>query len=208
MPVSLFARVRKQDPEFPAPLAWVAATVIGCGAGYGGNGVQGVFAPVGLFPLALGAIVGLAVGGVWLARREATKLSVLGSAVFAAVICVATMHYAAYFTAIRAEEERIAKIPPEAILFDPNVKREATWLGNFGDYMTHEMAQGRGLGSYHVQGAGLIVWWILDGLAIAGAATFAALTPTGSLIAAAAQASRHENQAGDAPDGPDSGAVS
>lgn len=172
---SPFAIPTSRTPETPAFVAWLGAAAVGFGSGFAAVYIQESFAPIGVFPLALGAITGLAVGGVWSARGGGARRAVLRSALLAGVICITTLHYGSYFASRRADAARRANVPAAAAFVEPNlINQENPALRTFPDFMKREWRRGRGLGSYHVQGIGLGLWWLLDGLAIVGAAMVAA----------------------------------
>lgn len=160
---------------------WLGAVAVGFGTGFAAVYVQDTFAPVGVFPLMIGLISGLAVGGVWLARGAASKRSVLFTGLLAGAVCAATLHYGSYFAARRAEERRIADAADKASMFVPEARNFLPFQ-TFGGYMQREWARGRTLGTAHVRGPWLGVWWALDAALILGAATFGARSAAKSII--------------------------
>lgn len=169
------------QPETPVFFVWLGAAAVGFGAGFAAVYVQDTFAPVGVFPLLLGLISGLAVGGAWLARGAATKRSVLLTGLLAGVVCIATLHYGSYFAARRADERRIADAADKARMLVPEARNFVPFQ-TFGGYMQREWARGRGLGPVHVRGPWLGVWWAVDAALILGAAMFGARSAAKSIV--------------------------
>lgn len=165
---------------YPAAMAWIAAVVFGLGAGSAGAMLQRWFAPIGVFPLALGVIVGLATGGVWAGRGGGTKRSILASAALGALCCLTALHVGSYLLAEREAEierrkvrEAMLKLIPEPGQFDA-LKEE----GGIQRYFTTLWYGGRRMGvgdsSRRIKGWALLAWWICDALLLSAGALLAA----------------------------------
>ncbi|MCE9603963.1 MAG: hypothetical protein K8U03_03575 [Planctomycetia bacterium] len=187
MSESSIAGPSRTQPEVPASLAWLGAAGVAFGSGFAAVYVQNTFAPVGVFPLALGAITGFAVGGVWSRRGGGTKRAILLSALLAGLVCTATLHFGTYFAARRADEARRIAAPAKAAMFEPDPEREDAPFRSYGNYMTREWKVGRSLGSYRVRGAWLALWWTLDGLCIVGATMLGAAASAKPILRASGE---------------------
>jgi len=179
-PTSLRSPPQSDTPVF---FAWLGAAAAGFGTGFAAVYLQDTFAPVGVFPLLIGLIAGLAAGGVWRARGSATKRSILLSGLLAGLVCTATLHYGSFYEARKNEVKRRAAAPATALLVDPDYQsKTAPWLTSFAAYMSPETAQGRRLGSIWVRGGWLALWSTLDAALILGAAMFGARAAAKSII--------------------------
>lgn len=160
----------RSPPPAPAAPAWLGTIAVGFGAGFGAVYVQSVFAPVGVFPLLVGTIIGLAVGGVWSVRGGGTKRTLVVAGLIAGVIGTATLHYGSYFVVRRDDERRRLLVPPMVLLADPSRGEENPQLRSFEAFVEREWRRGRSLGSLHVSGVWLGLWWGLDAAAVVGMA--------------------------------------
>lgn len=174
MPVAALPLLQRPEPPAPAALAWLGTIAVALGTGFAAVYVQELFAPVGVFPLLIGAITGLAVGGIWTARGGATRRTLVVAGLVAGVIGVATLHYGSYFAVRRDDERRRVLVPPQVLLADPSRGQENPALRTFVAFIEREWRRGRNIGSYHVEGAWLGLWWALDAAAIVGMAAFMA----------------------------------
>lgn len=168
-----------QTPEmgYPAVFAWLAAVVFGAGAGAAAAMLQRWFAPIGVFPIVIGTIVGLAIGGVWAGRGGGSKRSILLSAALGGLICLATLHWGSYLLSERAAaverqkaREALLKLTPEpGQLFEPFDDRSS-----FPKYVGIQLHVGRALGPRRIGGPLLVAWWIGDALLVLTGAVLAA----------------------------------
>ncbi|MBA4020351.1 MAG: hypothetical protein C0483_24585 [Pirellula sp.] len=162
---------------YPAALVWCGAVLFGVGSGTAAALLQRWFAPIGVFPLAVGVIAGLATGGLWAGRGGGSKRAILASASLAAFVCIATLHLASYFIAERDAEirrrevhEQMFKLVPE-----PGVEFDQAENGStLRRYFSEQWYVGRKLGEQRVKGWVLAAWWIGDALLLWLGATLAA----------------------------------
>lgn len=162
---------------YPAALVWCGAVLFGVGSGTAAALLQRWFAPVGVFPLAVGIIAGLATGGLWAGRGGGSKRAILASASIAAFVCIATLHLASYFIAERDAEirrrevrEQMFKLVPE-----PGVAFDQTENGSsLHRYFSEQWYVGRKLGDQRIKSWSLAAWWIGDALLLWLGATLAA----------------------------------
>lgn len=172
MPAAELPLPQRTQPPAPAALAWLGTIGVALGTGFAAVYVQSTFAPVGVFPLLVGALTGLAVAGVWEARGGATRRTLITAGVVAGVIAVGALHYGSYIVVRNDDERRRSLVPPQVLLADPSRGQENPALRTFGAFVEREWRRGRSLGSHHIEGAWLGVWWALDAAAIVGMAAF------------------------------------
>lgn len=162
---------------YPAALVWCGAVLFGVGSGTAAALLQRWFAPVGVFPLAVGIIAGLATGGLWAGRGGGSKRAILASASLTALVCIATLHLASYFIAERDAEirrrevrEQMFKLVPE-----PGVAFDQPENGSsLHRYFSEQWYVGRKLGEQRIKSWALAAWWIGDALLLWLGATLAA----------------------------------
>lgn len=160
---------------------YVVLLVIGIlsfGTGYAAALIQNYFAPVGLFPIFIGAITGFSTGCIWNGHPEKTKRKVVLSALAGACVCLAVIHYGSYMLVSYANSKH-TEVPLEVAFVDPETAKRHSTPPNFSEYMAKEWRRGRQLGALRVEGAWLGVWWGLDALAIIVTAVFAARLSAG-----------------------------
>lgn len=174
MPAAASLLPQRTQPPASAALAWFGTVAVAFGTGFGAVYLQEKFAPVGVFPLLVGAISGSAVGGVWIARGGAAKRTLLLAGLIGGFVTSATLHYGSYYAVRRDDERRRVLIPPMVLLADPSRGEENPQLRTFAAFVEREWRRGRNLGSHHVSGAWLGLWWALDAAAIIGMAAIMA----------------------------------
>lgn len=171
VPVSTFAgsnvprRLPKPRPFWPGLLCWLPVAV-SAGIAVGGLSVlvAPYFSPLGVFPLALGALWGCAaVFALRLCRLAHRPSIALGTLVSIALLIVA-QHVASYWLAERARQEQ--KGADLAQLAFPE------FAPSFAQYLSREAAAGRAIGPWRIQGAAVWASWCVDAaLTLSGAAT-------------------------------------
>jgi len=119
-----------------------------------------LFAPLLLFPLLVGAVLGGLLFGLMRLEQVAHRWTVIAGVLLAAATVSVTQHYVSYLQARRMQ-------PPQArmagIDFLPT--------SSFANYLAREAAVGRRLfGDFQLHGVGVWLSWGLDALLIAGAA--------------------------------------
>lgn len=162
---------------YPALLVWCGAVLFGVGAGTAAALLQRWFAPIGVFPLAVGVIAGLATGGLWAGRGGGSKRAVLASASLAAFVCFATLHLASYFIAERDAENRRREVREQMfkLVPEPGVEFDQAESGStLRRYFSEQWYVGRKLGEQRIKGWTLATWWIGDALLLWLGATLAA----------------------------------
>lgn len=162
---------------YPAALVWCGAVLFGVGAGTAAALLQRWFAPIGVFPLAVGVIAGLATGGLWAGRGGGSKRAILVSASLAAVVCIATLHLASYFIAEREAEVRRREVREQMfkLVPEPGVEFDQAENGStLRRFFSEQWYVGRKLGEQRVKGWALAVWWLGDALLLWLGATLAA----------------------------------
>jgi len=162
---------------YPAALVWCGAVLFGGGAGTAAALLQRWFAPIGVFPLAVGVIAGLATGGLWAGRGGGSKRAILASASLAAFVCFATLHLASYFIAERDAENRRREVREQMfkLVPEPGVEFDQAESGStLRRYFSEQWYVGRKLGEQRIKGWTLAAWWIGDALLLWLGATFAA----------------------------------
>lgn len=157
------------------PPATVALPV-GIALGFAAQWVERRFAPVGLFPLLVGAVIGAASFGVGRLLGRTGRISLWFSTTLAALACCGTMHYASYLAAVRAAEadfethQRLLQAFPQKGFVAP-----PAGVGTLGDFLAREWNVGRKLGPKTISHGWLGLWWALDALALLVAALSTAL---------------------------------
>jgi hypothetical protein len=166
--------------------------------GYVAALVQVRFAPVGLFPLLLGVVTGLAVAAVFsMTGGDGRRLRFL-SATGATLLALASVHYGSYLQAKAASDEEMTTFEqmqrsfPQANLLQ-NLPRP---LGGFGEYVRRELDIGRKLGPLPIEGSWLVLWWLIDGLLVWVGATVTALMLGERRVAAATSESPPSSPSG------------
>ncbi|MGC3968766.1 MAG: hypothetical protein QM775_15785 [Pirellulales bacterium] len=172
------ASPQNSDTTYPPAVAWIAAAVFGVGAGTVAAVLQRWFAPIGVFPLAIGAIAGFAIGGVWAGRGGGMMRSVVVSGFLGGLLCLLTLHAGSYFLAEREAAVRRAKVQEEMMKLAPEpgqVFQPLEGRRSFPTYVAEQWYIGRPLGPRYIKGWVLIAWWIGDAVLILVAATMAAV---------------------------------
>lgn len=180
MPDPIFPPPPRVQPGIPVSVVLLLGALLAIGAGFAAVFIQAHFSPVGLFPLMLGALTGLATGVLWNGHVRKTKGKVLLSALTAGLICLATLHYGSYFLASLTRDKSKIEVPAQVALIDPDAASRLNGAQSFPDYIAKEWRRGRTLGSLQVTGAWLALWYALDALAIMGAAMYAATFSAGT----------------------------
>lgn len=167
------------------PIFAYLSPLIGLATGYGASQLEARFAPVGLFPLLVGATTGIGVIACMRVAACGCRGGATTSAIVAALLAVGLMHYQSYraaFAASDLEWQTFQKVQQAA----PNAKLNniPTPLGSIEDFVRREMLHGRMLGNRPIRGSWLVAWWAIDGLlvvlAAAAAAFFLSTPPTPS----------------------------
>lgn len=162
---------------YPAALVWCGAVLFGVGTGTAAALLQRWFAPIGVFPLAVGVLAGLATGGLWAGRGGGSKRAILVSASLSAVVCIATLHLASYFIAEREAEVRRREVREQMfkLVPEPGVEFDQGEGGStLRRYFSEQWYVGRKLGEQRVKGWTLAAWWFGDALLLWLGATLAA----------------------------------
>lgn len=144
-----------------------AALPLGIVLGWAAHWVEQRFAPVGLFSLLVGVVVGGASFGVGKLLGRTGRVTLWLSTTVAALACCGTLHWAGYRTAVRAAEadvethrRMLQAFPQKGFLPPP------PGIGSFGDFLAREWDVGRKLGPKSIRHGWLGLWWALDGLAL------------------------------------------
>lgn len=129
--------------------------------------LQQYFAPVLLFPLLIGLLLGVVLADRMSAWQIGHRPLALLTAVLAALLSVLVIHYASYRFELAAAADR----PPEHdLIVQAFPDLEASGHGtpkSFFDYLWLQSRAGRPLASWRARGAWLWAWWTLDALLIA-----------------------------------------
>lgn len=144
-----------------------AALPVGVVLGVAAHWVEQRFAPVGLFPLLVGVVVGAASFGVGKLLDRTGRVTLWLSTTVAALACCGTLHAASYYAAVQAAEadvethRRMLQAFPQKGFVPP-----PPGIDSFGDFLAREWDVGRKLGPKSIRHGWLGLWWALDGLAL------------------------------------------
>lgn len=174
----------------PFAAAAAATVVVGLVGGVSAAYLQSTFAPIGVFPIAVGVVVGAATAVQLrlLSRPRRTTITLLGLA--SAVICAATLHYATYRIALidtAAARQRSAQVEAVLKMEGKSTPESMTFV----EFLEHSRDEGRPLRESIVRGPWLVAWWCADAtlLSIAAVVTVLALSPRPASESAVATAS-------------------
>jgi len=182
-----------------------ASPIVGLAVGYAGATLQTKFAPVGLFPLLVGAAVGIGVAILLRVGEAARARAFVAAATVGVLLCGATIHYLSYVQARVAADAEYAEYQRVLHAFQQmNVGTPPTPLDSFGEYVRSELRDGRPLGPIHITGSALVLWWTIDALLLWVGAMVAALLLREKPATEAAASSSVQSTA-DAPSTPDTG---
>jgi hypothetical protein len=165
---------RPEPAGFHAPsiAAWLAATIpLALGAGWLTVFVEPYFAPLVVFPLLVGSILGMGlVGWMRICGMAHRKSAALGVFVTVAAFVVAA-HYFAYSRVQHRFDEQFEQFRRTRIdLGGLTEIQESTRPKSMVSFMRQAAEKGRPLAGRTVRGAGVWLWWGLDaGLTLAGA---------------------------------------
>jgi hypothetical protein len=143
------------------PISLLVGALIGGAAAH----VQTYFAPLVLFPLLVGAVL----GGLLVIVMRVTNTGHRGTVVVVTLLAVATAtaaaHYACYVFQGRAEPDKRVAMVKAAFGEDTSAP------ANFADYLQREAKRGRTIfGDLHAKDAWVWVTWAADGLLLGAAA--------------------------------------
>lgn len=152
-----FAAVLLGGAALAAALAWIAVAI------------QPHFAPLGIFPLLVGAALGLGIGGLVRVCQVGHRGSARAATAVAVVVLVVGQHYESY----RLTNEALAQQIRQARREHPGLAGRLGPIGpaSFGEYLQEEARAGRPLaGGWVARGAGAWCSWAGDALLTALAA--------------------------------------
>ena len=150
----------------------IGAALLGGIAAWGAVTVQGFFAPLVLFPLIVGVLLGAMLVGLLRAAQVGNRPTLWTGAILAAAVAVAGQHYLSYRDAVHRYEKEDAELVHKArTLFPDQFKdRVPEPPSSFAEYMRRQAKDGRPLfrarGGTPVNASGLAAWasWTLDAL--------------------------------------------
>ncbi len=163
--------------NYPAAVAWAGGVLFALGTGCAAALLQRWFAPVGVFPLAIGVITGLAVGGLWAGRGGGSRRAIVAGAALAGLTCITAWHVATYAVARRDAEAEQRKVHEAMVQLMPDpsfvpAPEKPTGIHAYFGALWHA---GRPLGEKRVTRWWLAAWWTADAaLVLAGAVLTAA----------------------------------
>jgi hypothetical protein len=123
--------------------------------------IQAHFSPVVLFPLLVGAVLGILCAASLRLCRTAHRPTALAGAILAACLLVVTQHYVSYRLARSAASEQKNMSLAQAAFPDLDL--------NFSRYLTREAAKGRPIAGFTAQGTQAWISWGVDGLLVIAA---------------------------------------
>ena len=147
-----------------AALLLLGSLIIGLAAGWIATVVAVRFAPLVVFPLAVGAVLGVVLIGVSRLLQSDHGKTILTAAVAAALVAVAAQHYFSYLDAKRKMEE--SKTIKDAKQAFAEIVRDRLPAGPC-DYLRTQAAVGRRMPFGYVA-RGPMAWlsWCVDGLLV------------------------------------------
>lgn len=163
----------------------VALLVVAAAIGGLAAAAQRWFAPVGVFPLFVGAVLGFAAGCVFARFPVGRGRLATSFVVAAALTCAATSHYATYRLAAAHDAANEAQLR----MIEGALKKQGFAAGptapiGFVAFVERSLERGRPLGSSTARGAWLVAWWIVDvGLMIGAATVVASASSAGRNVA-------------------------
>jgi hypothetical protein len=167
------------------PIFAFLSPLIGLATGYGASQLEARFAPVGLFPLLVGAATGIGVIACMRVAGCGSRRGTTAAAVAAAMFAVGVMHSQSYHAAVahsHAEWDTFQKVQQAA--GNAKLNNIPSPINGPRDFVERQLRNGRLLGSRPVRGVGLVVWWTVDALLVtvgAAAAAFYLSTPPTSV---------------------------
>ncbi len=144
-------------------VAWIA--VVG----------QSYFAPLGVFPLLVGVVLGALLVGLLRVCQTGHRPTILFAALAAVAVTVVGQHYVGYRAACRHARQETQEYRDARLAFPPELRDRApspnTPPADFADFLRTEAARGRKLlGGYVARGWMAWLTWAVDGLLSAAAA--------------------------------------
>jgi len=156
----------KRDPAYIRDAAlWLSGGVaIGLAAGWIATMVAARFAPLVVFPLVVGAVLGIVLIGAAQLLQSGRRPTILAAAVAAALVAVGAQHYFSYLDACRKMEESRTIRDAEAAF--AQIMPDRRPAGPF-DYLRSRAAVGRRMPFGYVA-RGPMAWlsWVVDGLLV------------------------------------------
>lgn len=174
-------RVRPGRFRWRDALIWaVAAPILGGATAWMATVAQMYFAPLIIFPLLVGVLLGAMLVGMARLAQVGHRPTILTGAVLAAALAVVGQHYFQYREAAQRAQEDLEKIR------EAKQKVPAEWLqghgpevpSDFADFMVRQARRGRDLnfGDYVARGWGAWLTWGIDAVLLL-AATVAIVLP-------------------------------
>ncbi|MHB1034944.1 MAG: hypothetical protein ACYC35_10125 [Pirellulales bacterium] len=157
-----------------------ACLIAGAGLGWGAALVERFRAPVLIFPILTGLVVGLCSAGLMQVCRVPARRAAVWGAVLAAAVAVVAQHYASYDTAWRVAD-REERLLAEARQAFPELveKRLPPPPASFLDYLQSQAEQGRvTIAIGVVKGPAAWLTWGVDAALVMAAAAVVALRTT------------------------------
>lgn len=163
------------------PVALLLAPLLGAIAAWGAHVAERYFAPLVIFPLAVGLVLGAMLVGLLRTVQLAHRPTIGTGVVLAALVAVAGQHYLAYRAARTAAlrdaekyQEALSAFPDQVQGRLPHVPRTPL------EYMQREASRGRPiLGQYRARGWLAWLSWGVDGLLVLAAAVLVVLPAAG-----------------------------
>jgi len=158
-------------------VALLAAPLLGAIAAWGAHAAEPYFAPLVIFPLVVGLILGAMLVGLLRTVQLAHRPTIWTGVVLAAVVAVAGQHYLAYRAARAAALRDAEKYQQARSAFPEQVQGRLPHVPpNPLDYMQREASRGRPLlGQYRARGWLTWLSWGVDGLLVLAAAVLVVL---------------------------------
>ena len=163
-PSSTMAPSTMAFPHLYATLWLWGGVAIGLAAGWIATVVAVRFAPLVVFPLAVGAVLGVVLIGAAQLLQNDRRQTILAAATMAALVAVGAQHYFSYLEANREMEESQTIKDAKAAFADIMADRRPT---GFFDYLRQQAAIGRRMPLGYVA-RGPMAWlsWAVDGLLV------------------------------------------
>ena len=151
-------------PHLYATLWLWGGVLIGLSVGWIATVVAVRFAPLVVFPLAVGAVLGVVLIGAAQLLQDGRRQTILAAATMAALVAIGAQHYFSYLDANREMEESQTIKDAKAAFADIIDVRRPT---NPFDYLRQQAAIGRPMPFGYVA-RGPMAWlsWAVDGLLV------------------------------------------
>jgi len=163
------------------PAGLLGGPLLGAIAAWGAHAAEPYFAPVVLFPLLVGLILGAMLVGLTRTVQWAHRPTIWIAVVLAAAVAVAGQHYLAYRAARAAALADFEKLLEAQSAFPEQVRGRLPHVPQDPlDYMQREATRGRPLlGQYRARGWPAWLSWGFDGLLVLAAAVLVVLPAVG-----------------------------